>query len=455
MQKLIDINDASLMEQGMFPSVAPNQQQLWKDGKNIEFGALKVRKALGYTVESATTTPVYAIAQAFIDGNRRAYFAETSQISMWQNGLTTVIGSGFSAGFWSLETWGTFLLATNEVDAPKIYKNTGSIVDLGGLTGLRAGRKYRIFKKHMNHMFGYFGQTADWSQESDVETWVPSTANAAGSMFIRDLDSDIIAACPLGPDMALYSTDSMVLQKYVGAPLYFGFEKAISGVGAVSDSSVQPFGNRNFGMSLKGFWETDGVSVNWIDNPQIRKWVTDRFYTPLSRRVVGVHDEEKDMMKWWFPGTAGTIYGVGYNYKDNSWTILDEPVTAASTKQVFDHGLVGSSTGFGYLSGVNAGASPLLSELKSFPLSCGDRTLFKKWDMLELDFTGTGLEVRFGFSDKPDADPDWTGWFAVTSENWIDRESVFLTIDFRSTVLDSDWELSGLAVHGERTGYRI
>lgn len=459
MRKLIDINDGQLLERGIFPSLADNQQELWKIADNVEFQSRRARKAVGYTVDTATDR-VRAISQAFVDGQRRAYWAELEEIWSYNVGAAPPlrIGSGFTGGLgrWSLETWGTWLLATNQEDPPKIWKNTlapDTMVDLGGLIGTRAGRKYRLFKKHKNHMMGYLGQRIDWSHESDVETWEPSTSNSAGGFDIRDLDSDIIAVCQLGPDMAIYSNDSMVLQRYVGEPFYFGFEPAIRGIGAVSDSGIVSVANKNYGMASKGFFVTDGISFDYIDNPQINDYVVARFDFGQGRLVVGLHDEQFETVKWWFPGIEGAIFGVGYNYKHGTWTILDQPITAASEKKVFETAIMGTANSIGFLEGNNLGTAAMVSELETFPLDATNRENYKLWDMYRADFEGYGLEVRFGFSDFLKQTPEWTDWAPLDYENYIERESVFLRIGLRSTEIGTNWSLTGFSVHGEITGY--
>jgi len=452
-RKIVDLNDGQMLERGIFPSLAENQVELWRECSNVEFQSRRAKKATGFSLDNNSGT-IYAIAQAFVTGNQRAYFATASDLWYYQAGLSVNIGTGFDiSGFWSLETWGNFLLATNEVDPPKVWKNTGLAENLAGFTGVRLDRRYRLFKKFKNHMLGFFGQQVDWSSESNIELWVPDTNNSAGGLFLRDLDSDIIAACPLGPDFAIYAGDSMSIMRYTGSPFYFGVEPAIDGIGAVSDSAIVAVGNRNYGLSLKGFFSTDGVGFDYIDNPQINSWFKARFYAPQARRTVGVHDEENETVKWFFLGEAGMIYGVGFNYKKNSWTILDQAITAAAPKQVFATALIGTRAGFGFMTGFNLDTAPMSTSLLTYPLDGGDREMFKLWDLYRTDFEGGGLEVRFGFQDELKSAIEWTDWEPLTYENWINRESVFLNIELRSTELDSTWALTGFSVHGEKTAY--
>jgi hypothetical protein len=113
-QKLIDLNDGQLLERGIFPSLGDNTSELWKVASNIDFLSRQARKTLGYTKE-AETSRVTAITQAYVEGNRRAYYAETENVYLFDEGLGAPlrIGSGFSGlGRWSLEPWGTCSLST-------------------------------------------------------------------------------------------------------------------------------------------------------------------------------------------------------------------------------------------------------------------------------------------------------------------------------------------------------
>jgi hypothetical protein len=449
MQKLADINDGDMLQRGMFPDLPANQMELWRSGVNIEFGEKRVSKATGWTTTQAATGTIRALAQAYIEGLRRIYYALDDKVYRWEYGVATQIGSGFGGmGYWNLEPFGAFLLATNDYDKPKVWKNAGVMVDLAGVRQPR----FRLIKKHMNHVLGYYGQSVDWSAKSNPELWEPDDDNDAGGQFIRDLDSDIIAAQPLGAAFGIYSFDKLVLQQYTGDPLYFGFRLAIDGVGAVSDSAIIPVGARHYGMGPKGVFMTDGVGHQYIDTPQIKKWILSHIDKQDARRTVGVHDEVKTTVKWWFPCNDDVIRGVSFNYSTQAWSILEQPVTAATGHEVYDSPIVASGDTWGFMTGADMGNSAMPTSLLTFPFHGGDRGRFKLWDMLQTDLEGSGLEVRFGFSDKPSAPPEWTAWQPLTYEHWPNRDSVYITLEFRSTALGVDWSITGMSLHGELTG---
>lgn len=464
----MDINDGTALERGVFPALPEGQSELWRTAVNVEFRNRRALKATGFDTQILTGTQVRALAQAFVDGERRFYWAQTGEIYKSADGTPVLIGGPWgSSGYWSLETWGAFLLASDEQNPVQVWKNTGVMVDLAGFTGVRAGRRYKILKKHKNHMLGYFKQRVDWSHESDIEQWVPSTTNSAGGYDLRDLDSDIMAVAPLGDQMAIYSLDKIVVQRYSGEPFYFTFDPAVDGAGAVGEFAVAAASNKNYVMGPKGFYVTDGIGVVGIDNPQINETVygkvgdnTDstRFDPSNGRRVVSVVDERNSTVKWWYPCMDGVRRGVSFKYNSGAWGMLVQPVLAAAPHEVFNAPIVGTTDRIGFLQGANFGDGPQESLLETFPYDGGDRDRFKQWDMYEALGKLAGLEIRFGYLDRlrePDGSPtptEWTAWTPLVGQNWLQpRESVYLRVALRSTGLNVAWEFEGLSVHGEMT----
>ncbi len=98
------------------------------------------------------------------------------------------------------------------------------------------------------------------------------------------------------------------------------------------------------------------------------------------------------------------------------------------------------------------------SSLVSGPFDAGAINRYKWWDMVQLEIETDGLvEVRFGLHKLPtygdDAEDRYTAWTPVARENYIQQESVFLTMELRSTEADTNWRLGGLVVKGEPAGF--
>src|SRR5688572_11328644 len=98
MQKLVDIpgNDPSLasaLESGIFPSLPPKQMKLWLQASNVNFGDRSAYKSHGYTLLSSVAGNIRGIAQAFVDGEERAYLGTADAIYKYADGDTGALRS--------------------------------------------------------------------------------------------------------------------------------------------------------------------------------------------------------------------------------------------------------------------------------------------------------------------------------------------------------------------------
>src|SRR5690606_7162093 len=136
------------------------------------------------------------------------------------------------------------------------------------------------------------------------------------------------------------------------------------------------------------------------------------------------------MVIWIFRAKDGVRRGIGYNYKNGSWTVLRMPVLAFGEQKVFERPLVGLAGGWGFLD--RPDGVPVSFGLQTNSIDGGEVNRYKLWDMVRVDAEGSAsVEVRFGFGDSPGEPDEWTPWVALERDNWLGRESVFLTAEFR------------------------
>lgn len=454
MRAMLKINEPEQFSSGLWVDPPENQPALWKDGENVLFSDGIIEKSKGYSAEQAYAEDVIGLAVANANGLQRMYVGTETKVYVRDGGAQTQIGSGFNPlGLWSFETFGTFLLATNNVDKPKIWKNTGQLVDWGPLARAAIVRKIQVFPVLFS------GQEVHWPAYNNIEEFTIQAGNRAGNFFIRDLDGDVLAVEPMGDYLIYYTADMFGFMSFVGGenPMSFKTNQG-GGIGAVGPNSVIPVGPFHFGMSRKGIWQSDGNSFNYIARPAIARWINSQIDWTKAKQVVGVHHETEQQVAFFFPCLDGQIRGVGYTYEGPSrgrWTILKMPILAAGKQGVFKAPPIGvpGSMGF-YNTGNNAGGDPLVASLRSAPLDMGSTDRMKRWQMVEIHSESVGLfEMRVGYSDLAKAEPEWLEWAVVEQENWLeDRESNFLTLEFRSLGFGAHWELSGLEIYGEPVG---
>lgn len=451
MKPAIEINDPAMVASGLLVDPLPNQLALWKDGENILFIDGEVVKRGGWDLPNDALAPIGGLAQAYVNGQKRVYVGTTEKLFKFQDGTRTEIGSGFTGGAWSMTTYGSFLIATNDTDHPKVWKDTGTVVDYGPVARARIVRKISSFPMLFR------GQEAFWPAYNDFENFTPAPGNRAGNMFVRDLDGDIEAVEPLGNSLIYYTQDMFGVITFIGGDAAFSFiTNQKGGIGAVGPDAVVGVGPFHYGLSRKGIWKSDGNSFDYIANGRILKWVRANINWVQSVNTKALHNEARQQVEFHFMCLDSVVRGVAYNYANNSWTILKSPVRFLAEQNVFDFPLVaiGNLWGF-YDKGDNAGASALEAWVETAPMSAGTARRNKLWDKLVAYFQADGVvQFRVGYLDTPQADPDWMEWRTLShGDNWLsERESVFIKVAFRSVALGADWRLAGFEVFGEATG---
>lgn len=474
MKPLVKIEMGQIMAGGLFPGVTPNQDRnglyqpiVWTGGRNVLFTNQGVSKMLGYTTEATEAAAITGLAQAFVNGERRVYVGSKGKIRKWLSGASTDLTpiGGFSAtGVWSMVPLGTQVVATNFVDPPQIWKNTALFVPLGGVAGIFS--RVRLFKSYKNFLMAYgtdnSGQEVKWSDVSAPEVWTPAPENKAGGLILRDIASDIIAVQPIAGAMAIYTSDEMMVQGFTGGQDVFSFDLALRGIGAVSDSSVVPVGRMHYGLGPNGFWQTDGTTYKYLDDPAVQTYYFDNADLTKVGETTAFHYKLRKLVQWFFPCKDGVIRGLGYHYATGAWTIAEAPVVASLDEVEFQWPLVATGSAFGFydkVDGANLTAT-FNADLYTGHFDAQQPERFKRWDLLRTElYDQVGpMQVRFGFSDKPVdwADiTDWTGWGVLSRETYIGRESPYLTVGFRTLTKGDEWRMGGFTLLGEVTAWRV
>lgn len=464
MKPLLKIREPEVLMTGLFPSIPTNQLALWKEGENILFFDNRVSKLDGYS--AVATVPdiedIVEITQGFVSGNEVIYYATPTKLYKRVLGVQTEIGTGYAGSNWSLETYGNWLLATNDYDALQVYKNdTGDADPLSGVNFSRA----KIVRKLENHVIVFNtnldGKEGRWSSKSNPELWEPAEDNSAGGLPVRDLDSDIVAAEYMGDVIGFYSSNTFGVCQYVGNPFWFGMKRRLEGIGAVGQYAIVQVSNEHFGMGPSGVFRNNGVSFEYVDTPAIKRWVKDNADPLYLSKTQGVHYQAKDMVIWSFRCKDGQTRGIGYNYKNRSWTIILLGITAFDGARVIEGAMagkpligVGRNLGF-FDTGLNSNGAALPARIRTNALDAGEMDRWKRWDMVRLETEQIGAaQIRFGFGETPGVVDYWTNWQTLARENWIMEESVYLTIEVRSTETNQFWAITGIEIFGEMTGYQ-
>jgi hypothetical protein len=483
---------------GLYLSRFSRTVPLWSDGRNIQFTEIGVAKLPGSQtlVSTNNNEPIRGLLQEEAEESLRVYFGDLSTLyrytaktdlletlgtgytlsessggsewdsgsSVWDSGNSTWDSGLVQPNQWSLVNYGAFVLATNGVDFPQIYKGT-SFSDLVG-TDLGPNGTVEIFVNRGPHVLGFNTNVSPkefiWCDADNVDDWVAAPDNLAGQLEIRELKTKIIAAVPLGSRIAVYGEDQMFVVNYLANDLVFGYQPAINGIGAVNKNAVVPVGRNNYGLSSQGFFVTDGQTFKYIDEPMVRDWFRNNHNAAQIGKVAAFHDEELSQIRWYFPSPESLTNDtcLSFNYERNTWSIILGTRSAGDERRVAGGPITGSEEGSILLEGsprANNDSSPVVAYVRSKAIDLGNADLVKELDSIRMGFVGNNLQYRIGWSETEDGTIHWGGYRYMetgfpfhnlrTSGRW-------LHIEIYSDDINTSWELSSMELIGRSEGTR-
>lgn len=456
---LLDLMPSKGLNSGLFPSADPVAGAVWRDGRNVWFKELGVEMLLGrQKITSTVSGSPRAISQAFVEGVNRIYYEDGGNVYYWNGTAQVPMDNLSTSGSFWFEPYGNFLLATDNVTQPRLWKNGGAFVPIG--TGFF--KRAKIIKKMRDQVLVYNTDTypsgVHWSEVSDPESWDPTPEGArAGFLPFRDLDSEIVAVADLGAAHAVYSRETMQILQWLGGDASFGHPtQGLQGIGAVGKNSVVAVDRYNFGIGKGGVFMTDGTASAYIDRPAVDTFLQERVNWTRGEEVIGYYDERLKMIVWSLPLLSGEKQGLGIDAArtlgagDKQITFLDGRFTSADQRVVYDNPLLGMPDGlyFASVPGLLMNDFFLLSQLYS-----PDTSIYTMWDFLLVGGHLTpGGQVRFGFTNQPTMESiEWSAPKAL--ENRIPvplRESIYIAIEISHVFR---LNITSLKLFGEPAGF--
>ena len=300
-----------------------------------------------------------------------------------------------------------------------------------------------------------------WCDTDNPDTWIPASANAAGSLTLREASSPLKAIVPLGDAKAIYTEDQMFILQYTGAPYYFGYKTAFaSGAGAVSPRSVVAVDSTNYGLSRRGLFVTDGSSVETIgDSEGINKYIRDNIAESEYAQVVAYHNKLNNEVIWSLPiNSTKPTKQITYNYSNNTFSIESIGASAAQISSVFDHDIVGHPDGNVYFEDGGQSNHATYGITKAHDLD--NPYSIKEITSIRVGKIGEGNPlVEVGFSENINDDPTFlpehsfyvNGSYADYKVR-VSGRYLFLKISSDNNA--DSWEITNMEIKGRVRGFR-
>lgn len=458
--KIAEYVEADILASGIWPSIDKLKVPMWTQGSNVDFRKGGVQKAKGYGAIATCPLDINALAQANVQGQKRAYAGCTTGLYYYVDGQEFYpIRTGLSTGTWSLQPWGAYLLATNNVDRMQLWQNSGLSADISEAP-LRSKiiRSMGVFNIALNTSNGE--DRVEWADPDSPLVWTPSLDNNfAGGLNIRNISSGIRCAEAIGTRLGVWSSDQMYSVQYVGGDDVLGYDTLTAKVGAAGMNCVIIDGAYAVGVEQRGVWRTDGVSVEWPADPAIWDYFAGRIDFTRGDEINGWFDRDRQTYEWNWPLVGGGFEGWAMT-RQGVWAPRSFSLSAVADDSVFGYPLGAQSSALRRLSyGVDAAGAALASSIRSKPLAMGETDKYKWVDEFRLRQTNTGARFRFGvYYDSPDGDePDeWLSYqdmaqrmLQVDGEH---REAAFWVFEISTDGVGETFTLEGIEVWGKYGG---
>lgn len=362
-------NITEALQSGIYPDLKGRSAPLWIDGRNLYFEDKALRGGLGQFLlfNPSEQSEVLGITSTYLGGLPTIFYGTAAKLWRWDetNGLEDVTNTGgaYTGGtndLWDFAAWGEWMIATNGVDTPQVYK-TGDFADVGGLGTITTIDAVVEWSPYMLGFATNLGEKeVAWSDTDDVEDWVATSTNAAGALEARGLNSAILSGKKVGDNICFASTDELRVVNYIREPFIFGIEPAIRGFGITGKHAFVTVGDIAYGFGPRGIWASDLIKAEYITHGILQDFIYNNINRDKWHKVVAFHDRVQSLVGFYYPTENSDMNdrGVALNYRNNSWTIFNYGRSAAADVSVFDFAITGDTEGNLYFSSATGAPTP-------------------------------------------------------------------------------------------------
>jgi hypothetical protein len=339
------------------PYELPNE--IWSNGKNINFRRSRVNRAEGitnpFTLVDTLASPLHQIT--YDDQiNKFVIYGTAADVYQTDGVTTNSIGSGYTAtrtANWTADSFNGQIIFTNRIDHPQWRNPTSGLMeDLPNWAGagdwgiasrcemIKSFKNYLIALDNYDANGAHFPSMVRWSSPAILESippdWDPEALDKqAGAYELTDTPGRILDGITLGDYFVVYKEDAVWLMTWIPGDLEFVFQfrKLFSDQdGMLAKGCVVEFEGKHFVMSANGAYVHDGTQKSEV----MEKWVADEFFQNVAQgtitetRVVADHPNKEI---WVYYITEDSVSGWAekaliWNWELEKWTKRDIPPTA-------------------------------------------------------------------------------------------------------------------------------
>lgn len=314
---------------------------------------------------------------------------------------STVYGTGFGAGTWGRNTWGSASNTAAEGPVLRLWGmdnwgedllaniRNGSIyywtvgtaraVLLSSMTGATsvpdATGDIEVTSERHAVAFGCTPEagggrdpmTIRWSSAEDVFTWNALSTNSAGEYRLSS-GSQIMAQIETSQEILVWTDTSLYSMRYVGAPFVYGFTLMAPQITIMGPNAKGAVNDVTYWMGVNRFYRYAG-RVEPLEC-SVQEYIFDRINTAQRDKVLCAVNHSYDEVMWFYPSSSSEEIDsyVTYNYVENAWYYGSLSRTAWLDRGVFRYPLGISDDGYLYYHefGLNDGSTSPVSAIEAY-----------------------------------------------------------------------------------------
>lgn len=498
------------MMSGLFPGANPDSIPLWITAQDVVFDGAAVRLAPGLRLPvgqsgyfdsaagmwdaasglwdaastSGTLTPTGTLMpkgvhqQIQSDGSRLIVWGDAKKLYAFNGSTTSDVtrtSGDYTAptigkpGYWSFEQWGNWIIATNGIDAPQVWK-VGSVAQFAALANFPADSAEIVRRLGPHLVFfnltGTYTPTSTpalpnqfvWSKKDDIEAWNPATTGneTAGELTLRDLSGRITAVERLGDNLLAYGQLGVHIL-FPDAVFMIGQQKGATNAKALEKNSIASVSSTHYMVNESGIFVTDGITLTPVAFPKFGDYLRRAVDWTKPEQIVTCVLAKQNTIVWKLPTTTSSIQ-LAFNYLNQTIAWWNQGFECACPEVAQ----------FGSLVGLIGGAikeySPFVStntaELITKPLAPGNRNLEAFVDCLTLYQDKAFIQTYYR-SGHTQSECEAAMWLELGTSTTVEtmlyvmQESVYFQFKFLMSATTDGAAFSGFDLYGKSTGRRL
>ena len=154
-----------------------------------------------------------------------------------------------------------------------------------------------------------------FSDQEDINDYIPTAINSAGSQRLQD-GTKIIGALKAKETILVWTDNALYTMKFVGAPFTFGFEQVGTNCGLIGKNAAVEIDGVAFWLSNNGFFMFDGTVKSLPCS--VEDFVFDQLDTTKGQQIYAGLNNLYTEVVWYYP-SQGSDYNdqyVVFNYGD-------------------------------------------------------------------------------------------------------------------------------------------